>query len=184
MKKDRDKWDARYLTRGVSFPDPDPFLVANRGLLAGGSALDLASGLGANALFLARCGYRVEAIDISYRALAGLKAKADRLRLDVSAVVADLDHYPIARNRYDLVTVFHFFSPLLMPAIQDSLKQDGILIYSTYNFRHRSVKPGFDPRYLVSPDGLAGYFPDLHVMVHQTEAGEAGNLSRLIATKR
>ena len=183
MNKDQNKWDARYRNRGAALPAPDPFLVENRDLLKGGRALDVASGLGANSLFLARSGYRVDAIDISHRALWGLKTEAERLGLDVSTLVADLDTYPLARDRYDLAIVFYFFSVRIMTALQDCLKTGGILIYCTYNFRHTSIKPGFNREYLVPSDGLAQYFPALRIVFHEIEAGDDRNLSRLIATK-
>lgn len=155
-----------------------------RSLLTSGRALDLASGLGANAIFLAQSGYRVDAIDVSYHALARFKAEADRRLLDVGVVVADLDDYPLPKNRYDLVAVFYFFSRSIVSAIQDSLREGGLLFYSTYNFRHTSVKPEFNKQYLVPPGGLIDYFPDLHILVHESETGDAGNISRLIARRQ
>jgi tellurite methyltransferase len=184
LKDDRDKWNARYNGHDGSTPAPDPLLVEYRSLLTSGRALDLASGLGANAIFLAESGYRVDAIDISEHALARLKAEADRRLLNIDAVIADLDDYPLPKNLYDLVAVFHFFLPRIMPAIQDSLKQGGLLFYATYNFRHTSVKPEFSKKYLVPPGGLIDYFPDLDVVLHESEAGDAGNISRLIARRQ
>jgi len=184
LKRDREKWNARYDRRDVTIPDPDPFLAENSSLLTTGTALDLAAGLGANALFLARSGYSVDAIDISFHALSRLKAEADRLSLDVRPIVADLDGYPLPTNRYDLVAIFYFFSPPIIVSIQNSMKRGGLFICSTYNYRHTSIKPGFSKEYLVPPGGLAPYVHGLDVVKHESEAGEDGNLSRIIAWKK
>ena len=58
-------------------PEPARVLAENAHLLpASGTALDLACGLGGNALFLAREGQTVSALDISPVALAKLDAWA------------------------------------------------------------------------------------------------------------
>ncbi len=183
MKRDREKWDERYAGREIDFPAPDNFLVEHRHLLTSGRALDLACGLGADSVFLAENGYAVDALDISLPALSRLRARAQRLELDIRPVVADLDYFPLPRDVYDLIVVFYFFSPPLMTAIADALKKRGLLFYATYNHRHTSVKPGFCKDYLVPAHGLMPYFPDLKVIVHEEEAGPDKNLARLIARK-
>ena len=181
MKTDREKWDARYASKEADFPAPDSFLVEHRHLLTSGRALDLASGMGADALFLARHGYAVDALDISFTALYRLQRKAQRVGLDIRPAVVDLDDFPLPRGLYDLVAVFHFFSPRLMRSISHALKKGGLLFYATYNYRHISVKPGFRLDYLVPSHGLTPYFPDLHILMHEEEAGQDKNLARLIA---
>ncbi len=184
LKRDREKWNGRYTRHDITIPDPDPFLAENSSILGTGIALDLAAGLGANALFMAKIGYSVDAIDISFPALSKLKAEADRLALDVQPIVADLDEYPLPRNRYDVVAIFYFFSPPILSSIQDCMKKPSLLICSTYNYRHTSIKPGFSEKYLVPRGGLIPYVHGLDIVTHESEAGEHGNLSRLIAWKK
>ncbi len=183
MKTDRIKWDNRYTGEPEDLDSPDEFLLEQAGLLTSGRALDLASGLGANSVFLAQKGYCVDALDISFVALSKLGAESRRRGLNVRCATADLDSFPLPVGRYDLVIVFYFFSePLIMP-IMDSMKPRGLLIYATFNERHISVRPEFNPVYLVKPDALAGYFPDFEILIHETDAGEAKNISRLVARK-
>ncbi len=183
MKNDRNKWNARYSRHDRTIPDPDLFLVENSSILTAGTAVDVASGLGANALFLARHGYGVEAIDISFSALSKLKAEADRQRLNVRPIVADLNNYPLPPDRYDLAMIFYFFFPAIMSGIRNCLKSGGLLFCATYNYRHTSIMPEFNEKYLVPRGGLIPYIPDLEIVMHDGEAGEAGNLSRVIARK-
>jgi len=164
-------------------PTPDPLLVAHRDLLTSGRALDLACGYGAASLFVARLGYTVHAIDVSFPALSRLRQEAMTERLPVLCVLADLDNFPLPERFYDLVMVFSFFSPALTSSIVSCLKDDGLLFYSTFNYQHTSVKPGFNPAYLVPAGGLAPFFPELYIIVNEPDAGHERNLSRLVARK-
>lgn len=184
MKEDRSRWNAKYSSNRDKFPGPDPFLVQRADLLSPGRALYPACGLGADALFLAERGYRVDATDISFAALSRLRDEAARRGLRVSVFLADLDYYPLPQNRYDLVLIFYFFSPVLIPSFKAALKDGGMIVYATYNQRHISVRPEFNPNYLTPPGGLSPYFSDFDILVSEPEAGELGNLSRLVGRKR
>lgn len=183
LKADREKWDKRYLQEPRDLPDPDDFLVQHTELLRSGRALDPACGLGANSIFVAEHGYEVDAIDISPTAISRLREEASKRRLAIRCIVADLDNFPLAKGIYDLAVVFYFFSKPLIGGIREALRHEGLLFYATYNFRHTSVKPTFNPAYLIPPDGLAAYFPDFDILAHETSAGDRGNVSRLICRK-
>lgn len=183
MKRDRERWERRYAGGGRPIPGADPLLVEHSGILIGGRAVDIACGLGANALFVAERGYEVDAVDISFTALRGLDREAKRRGVPVRPILADLDFFPLPKDVYHLVLVFAYFSPELMPAIQDSLRPGGLLFYATYNHRHTSVHPGFNPKYLVPPGGLAGYLPGLNMVLDEPDAGDEANISRLIGRK-
>jgi len=70
-----------------------------------------------------------------------------------------------------------------MSSIEASLRAGGLLFYATYNYRHKSIKPEFNPAYLVPPQGLVSYFANLEIVVNEESAGDAGSVSRLIARK-
>ncbi len=183
MKHDKLRWNARYSENTEAYPSPDNFLTEQTELFHGGRALDLACGLGANSIYLARNGYWVDSIDISESAIRRLQDRTRSLGLNLGLVVADTDHFPLPANIYDLIVVFYFFSDLVIPRITNALKQGGLIVYCTFNFLHNSVKPDFNQQYLVPRGGLAPFFPDMQVIVDEPEAGEASNLSRLIARK-
>ncbi|MBM4327930.1 MAG: class I SAM-dependent methyltransferase [Deltaproteobacteria bacterium] len=183
MRKDRDRWESRHNRESPDFDDPDPLLTENRKLLTSGIAVDLASGFGADSLFVAEAGYKVHSLDISFRALSALHGEARQRGLDVSCVVADLDEYALSKAYYDLILVFYFYAKPLMGPIQDCLKRGGLLFYATYNFRHTSVKPEFNPAYLLPPGGLSPFFPKLEIILDEPEAGPDRNVSRFIGRK-
>jgi len=180
---DREKWNQRYSDEPGVMPAPDPFLVQHSDLLRSGRSLDVACGRGGNAIFLAQSGYVVDAVDISDIALAKLQVYAEQRGLNIRCVLADLDYFTFAKESYDLVAVFYFFSEPLLPSIKHALRRDGLLFYATYNERHTSVQPGFNPDYLVDPQALARYFSDFEILVDESEAGERGNISRIIGRK-
>jgi tellurite methyltransferase len=184
LRNDREKWNRRYAGEPTDIPTPDPFLVQHSDLLRSGRALDIACGRGGNAIFLAEAGYAVDAIDISDIALSKLQVYADQRRLNIRCVVADLDYFTLPKECYDLVVVFYFFSEPRLPSIMDALKRDGLLFYATYNMRHTSVQPGFNPDYLVEPETLGSYFSNFEILISEPDAGEERNISRLVGRKK
>jgi len=183
VQEDREKWNRRYAGKAIELPQPDPFLAAHQEYLGSGRALDLACGTGGNAIFLAEHGYGVDAVDISWHALSQLQALARAGGLDLQCIQADLDYFPVPTARYDLVVVFYFYDPRLVTRIREALKPGALLVYCTFNTRHISVNPRFNPAYLVQPNGLGSHVSDFEILLHETSAGERGHLSRLIARK-
>ena len=88
---DRDKWDQRYA--GDSYNKKNPVTLVADWLpqIPTGRALDIACGAGRNALFLAKAGYRVDAIDISPEGLKLANQEAENLGLDINWIEHDLD---------------------------------------------------------------------------------------------
>lgn len=183
MRQDRERWDKRYLDEPDRFSDPDEFLVQSLPRLKQGRALDLACGLGGNALLLARNNFDVLAVDISLPALQALQSQAAAENIRMDCVCADLDYFPLPRSLFDLVIVFYFFERSLARPIVESLKPGGFLVYSTFNHRHVGLKPDFKPEYLAPAEGLASVFPDLETIVEDNAVGVGANVSRLLARK-
>ena len=184
MITDREKWNQRYADEPPDIPAPDPFLVQHNDLLKSGRALDLACGRGGNAIFLAESGYAVDAVDISDIALARLQVYSEQLGLDIRLHPGRSGLFRIGkRDRMTWWWYSIFFSERLLPSIKHALRQDGLLFYATYNERHTSVQPGFNPDYLVEPRALTRYFIDFEILVNEPVAGPEGNISRLIARK-
>lgn len=182
MKSDREKWDRRYSKEISDSLCPDPLLLEFRGLFSSGRALDLACGLGSTSLFLARCGYWVDAFDTSLVALQNLMKRSTRENLSIGVAVVDLDYYPLPTNTYDVVTVFYFFSQNLLTSIMAALKPGGILVYSTFNYHHVNERPDFCRDYLVPLGGMGHFFPDLEVIADRESSGENPAISQFIGT--
>ncbi|TDK25614.1 class I SAM-dependent methyltransferase [Arthrobacter crusticola] len=86
---DQEFWDRRYAEhRRVWSGNPNPHLVTTASALPPGRALDVGCGEGADALWLARSGWRVTGVDISEVALGRAREQA---RLEDTAVAARVD---------------------------------------------------------------------------------------------
>ena len=76
---DRRKWDARYARSDFrASAEASLFLRAQSSRIKPGTALELACGAGRNAIYLARQGFSVDAIDISEHGLQHARAGAER----------------------------------------------------------------------------------------------------------
>jgi 16S rRNA C967 or C1407 C5-methylase (RsmB/RsmF family) len=67
-------WDEHYADAANRDDSPSPLLVHVAEMLPPGDALDLASGPGRNAVYLAQLGWRVTAVDSSAVAIQALRA--------------------------------------------------------------------------------------------------------------
>ncbi|MDR7420078.1 MAG: class I SAM-dependent methyltransferase [Armatimonadota bacterium] len=133
MRADRTKWEARYQA-GDRPHDGPPSTLLQRWvpMLRKGRALDVATGFGRNAIYLARAGYRVDAIDISPTCLAEATRRAKRARVRVRWIEADLDMFPLPEARYDLVINAFFLKRRLIPTLQRAVRPGGVLIFETH----------------------------------------------------
>jgi SAM-dependent methyltransferase len=105
-------WDQRY-----SGPDlvwgagPNRFATGEVTALAAGRAVDLGTGEGRNAIWLAERGWQVTAVDFSAAGLARAGRLAAERGVSVDWVQADLLDYQPAPGGYDLVLVAYIHLP-------------------------------------------------------------------------
>ena len=131
-----DRWDERYRARLADPPsdleEPAPFLTAIASRLArAGRALDLAAGLGRNAIWLARRGLDVVAVDVSSVACDHLRARAGELGLPIVVLQRDVAAGPLPAGPFDLIVVVNFLDRALASTIEQRLVGGGLLAYTT-----------------------------------------------------
>lgn len=132
------EWDERYRSRDQLFSgNPNGVLVAEAAELPPGQALDVGCGEGGDALWLARRGWQVTAVDVSEVALGRAAAAGADVAGRVSWARADLAVTPPPADAYDLVTLQYF--PLLrsagLPALRrvvDAVAPGGTLLFVTH----------------------------------------------------
>lgn len=191
-EQDREKWDARY--QGIVTQRPEPAYVLREYaylLPSQGEALDLAAGLGANALFVAKRGLHCTAWDIAANAMEHLATQAAAEGISVSCEVRDVVAEPPPEQHFDVIVVTRFLERSLCQAISAALRPGGLLFYQT--FTREKTDPGqgpSNPAFLLERNELLRLFPDLTVRVYQ-EAGQLGDISKglrneacLVAEKR
>ena len=112
-------WEDRYRRRGrVWSGRPNPVLVDVLGSLRPGTALDLGCGEGGDAIWLARQGWRVTAVDVSTTALD--RAAADAATAGVADRI-DFRQHDLAltfpSGAFDLVSAQYLHSPIEFPRV-------------------------------------------------------------------
>jgi len=106
------EWDERYRGATLLWTErSNQFLVEEISGLRPGRALDLGTGEGRNAVWLAEQGWRVTAVDFSRVALDRGAAIAQRSGVDVEWVHADLTQYRPAAAAFDLVVILYLHLP-------------------------------------------------------------------------
>lgn len=106
---DEQFWEERYRSRDAVWSGrPNPQLVAETSQITAGAALEVGSGEGADAIWLASRGWQVTAVDFSTTALRRAAAHADALGGDVAGRInwtqADLTVWEPAEGHFDLVS--------------------------------------------------------------------------------
>ena len=175
--QERCKWDERY--RGSSGPgDPATVLLENAHLLPGhGQALDVACGLGANAMFLAQRGFEVHAWDVSPVAIARLSEESRKGGLPVIVQVRDVLAEPPTANSFDVVVVSRFLDRGLTGSLTNSLRTGGLLFYETFTCERVNDAGPTNLRYRLAPNELLALFAALRVIVYREE-GRLGDVQR------
>jgi tellurite methyltransferase len=156
------EWDERYRAGEQVFRTPSPLVVEFAQLLPAGSALDLASGPGRNAIYLAERGWHVTAVDGSSVAMELLRAR----NLSIDALVADLERheFAFAPESYDLILSCYYFQRSLIPAMKLALRPGGLLIMIAH-LSGRDQPHGSPTR--ASSGELRASFPEWRVLQYR-----------------
>ncbi|HEY5720463.1 MAG TPA: class I SAM-dependent methyltransferase [Gammaproteobacteria bacterium] len=174
----RARWNARWARRDYAGQGPIAVLADYAHLLpARGRALDLACGLGLNALFLAARGLESHAWDYSETAIARLRAEAAARGLQLQAEVRDLLAAPPAPAGFDVIVVSRFLERGLCPAIAAALRPGGLLYYQSF-VRDRVTEHGPDDHaFRLGANELLALFPGLQLRLYRDE-GSLGDVTR------
>ena len=196
---DRDKWDARY--REGAYADrthPSALVVEWLPRLeirsAKPRAADIACGAGRNALYLARQGFEVDAIDISDVALERLAAAAAAEKLAITCIVADLENPTRLPNTlseaecYDLVILVRYTNLPLIETLARVLKPGGYLIVEEHLQTEADVVGPSNPRFRVAPGALRKAVAPLEIVedregIVEEVDGRIAALAQVIARK-
>ena len=167
--------------------EPSPWLIDNRHLLPrGGMVLDVACGRGRHALWLARAGFQVHAVDRDPDALAFVRQAAASAGLEIATATMDLETTPppdLGDARYDAIVVANYLHRALFPALKRALKPSGVLIYETFTIFQAARGKPTNPAYLLQPGELASLVAPLGVL-HAREGEVDGRHIASIVARR
>lgn len=175
-------WDERYRQDGDTIKEPARFLVEQLPRLPPGRALDLASGSGRNALFLAAHGYKTDAVDASQVALDKLSGMAKNESLPVVTIRAELPDYQIAKSTYAVIINFYFLERKLFLPIKEGLIDGGMLLFETYTIEQSRFGRPCNPEFLLKPNELLHSFSDLHIIYYHERIDHSGPAPQAIAS--
>ncbi len=123
-------WDERYAVEEYLYgKEPNDFVRDTLPWLGKGRALCLAAGEGRNAVFLARNGFDVTAVDQSGLGLEKARALAEETGVEILTLQADLTSFEIETESWDLITSIFLHLP---PPDRRRLYADAV----------RGLKPG------------------------------------------
>jgi SAM-dependent methyltransferase len=143
-------WNERYSEPGFAYGvEPNDFLAATaeRYLPSHGEVLSLAEGEGRNAVYLARHGFRVTAVDGSAVGLEKARALAAKHGVELETVVADLAAFDLGIERWDgIVSIWcHLPSELrarLHRSVVAALRPGGVFLLEAYTPDQLGYKTG------------------------------------------
>jgi SAM-dependent methyltransferase len=185
---DRRTWESRYGEPPAEGErPPSHFLAEHLTRLPRGRALDVACGDGRHALYLARRGWRVDAVDFSHAALVRLLAAARREGLVVHAIQADLEDCALRLRGYDVVLNVRYLQRTLIDALKGGVRSGGAIVFETFIRDQQQLGHPRNPRFLLERGELAARFADFEILAHEegrcaTESGDAF-LARLLARR-
>jgi SAM-dependent methyltransferase len=171
----RARWNERWTRR--DYADLEPAEVVQRYsylLPPGGEVLEVACGLGVNALHLAANGFQVTAWDYAATAIERLRTEADQRGAVLHAEVRDVIAQPPKPASFDAVVVTRFLERDLCPQLAAALRPGGILCYQSFVREAVSDRGPEDQAFRFAPNELLRLFPDLRVLVFHDE-GQAGD---------
>ena len=144
-------WDERYKEKGFAYGrEPNDFLRDMVDRLPIGKTLCLAEGEGRNAVFLARRGHHVTAVDLSIVGLEKASRLAAEHQVSIETIHANLEDFNIAHNSWDaIISIFaHLPPPLrqrLHREIVAGLRPGGIFLLEAYRPEQLKYRTGGPP---------------------------------------
>ncbi len=175
------EWDARYSERdGAMWSGrPNGRLVAEIADVTPGRVLDVGCGEGADAIWLARRGWTVTAIDISDVAVRRAREAAELAGAAIEWVCGDALQTPFPAHSFDLVSMQYPALPkaggeAAVRTLLDTVRPGGLLlaVYHDLDDEHREhiKSQGFDPADYVGADDLGRLLEDdFTVELHAVE---------------
>lgn len=140
IQKTNKTWDEVYDKKNYHYGEsPNRFLEDNFSKIkSGGKVLCLGSGEGRNAVFLAKKGYLVTAVDYSKVGIRKTELLAEKNGVKLKTVLDDLKNYIPEKEKYDaVISIFLHLPPEirtpLSKKIISALRPEGIFIAEYYH---------------------------------------------------
>jgi len=158
-------WDKRYKLREHASDfeaGPTPLVMNTAATLRSGKALDLASGAGRNAMWLAERGWKVTAVDGAPAAIEVLAERGRNRGLHIEGVVADLEkhEFKIQPEHWDLILICYYMQRNLYQPAKQGVAPGGVFI----SIVHMNAPGEADGPFRLRPGQLEKYFQGWQIL--------------------
>lgn len=142
-------------------------------------ALDIASGAGRDAIFLALQGFDVTAIDYNPDAIKRCKSLATYNHVEISTIERDIEKSGerlsfISDDSFDIITVCRYLHRPLFNDIKRILKPGGIIAYHTFMQGCEKIGRPKNPNFLLQENELSDLFSGYRIIEDKKEILEDG----------
>lgn len=164
---DSERWDNKYSEEKDSWlgNQPHPLLLDYADLIStNGLILDAASGVGADAFYLAQKGHKLIAMDISYVGLHAAQERFRKHRLEYNGAVVDLSTAWVPTEAFDAILNFYFLERATFPVYRRALKPGGLLFFETFQ---KNEHPRRHPEHYLDPGELIATFADFEILKYE-----------------
>ena len=191
-KIDKSNWDERFSEAEYVYgTEPNEFFKEQLDKLNPGYLLMLGEGEGRNAVYAAKMGWQVDAVDFSDQARIKALKLADKEKVHINYTISDLNDHQPGNNQFDAIGIifFHWDKPeieKIFTSAKLALKKGGVIICQVFS-KNQIGKTSGGPKVedlLFNSDEIAKLFDGLQTItleertvlldegiLHQGEAG-------------
>ncbi|MCO7187023.1 MULTISPECIES: class I SAM-dependent methyltransferase [unclassified Pseudoalteromonas] len=132
-------WDTRFAESDYAYgTEPNDFLKAQVKQLKGKRVLSLAEGEGRNAVYLAKLGFNVTAVDASIKGIEKAQQLAQASGVSINFIQADLASFDLGREQWDnIIAIFAPFGQGLRAKLHQRVVQalvpGGVFLTEAYS---------------------------------------------------
>jgi SAM-dependent methyltransferase len=188
MDGPENKWNARWREKATTANwQADPWLRLVLPLLPRGNVLDIACGMGRNAIFLAEQGYAVTAVDMSEVALSLLDEEAQHRGLAIKTLQLDLESaLQLPVGPFDLLLNFFYLHRPLLPQERARVRPGGVVVMRTFSSAGVDRFGPARPEISLRPGELPEIFSGWEVLLHEEglePSAKGGSLAGIVARR-
>jgi SAM-dependent methyltransferase len=183
-RDDRERWDRRYDDDAYTPAGaPDWLEALGSEIPEAGRALDVATGAGRVALWLAQRGLDVTAVDISSVGLDRCRVGAQARGLSLRTLALDLDEEVLPEGPFAVISCFRYLQRDLFPVFRERLAPDGVLACEIRTRRNLGRHPHPRARFLLESNELLSLCAPLDVVYYREGWVDDRAVARILARK-
>lgn len=155
----------------LSVPASDWVQTHASKIKAGGRVLDYACGSGRHAVWLAKQGFQVMAIDRDLASLQQINSQHPDLAIQTEAIDLETDTWSLDHSshlgQFDAVIVTNYLYRPFLQKLPNLLNSQGVLIYETFAIGNEAFGKPSNPDFLLKPNELLGFASNMRILAYE-----------------